>query len=129
MIVFDGTYRLERKEDPGATPAHACAWRVKIIDLASSDSLHSHIRPLAVLAFRQESGIFKTSCAESLGKRICGEFDLKVDDLLWVEAFPDLPESLYVAVFDPRYHDGRAHYRITWRPILANEHRAIAPWC
>ena len=129
MIVFDGTYRLERKEDPGATPAHACAWRVKIIDLASSDSLYPHIRPFAVLAISQESGIFKTSCAESLGKRICADFDLKVDDLLWVEAFPDLPDSLYVAVFDPRYYDGQAHYHITWRPILANERTAVAPWC
>jgi hypothetical protein len=129
MIIFDGIYMLERKEDPGASPAHACAWRVKIIDLSSSDSLHPHIRPFAVLAIRKESGIFKTSCAESLGKRICGDFDLKVEDLLWVEAFPDLPDSLYVAVFSPRYHDAQQHYQVTWRPILANEQAAVGPWC
>ena len=65
MLVYDGTYMLERKEDPGKSPAHACAWRVKIIDFSSGDPRHPHIRPYAVLAFRKEGGIFKTSCAES----------------------------------------------------------------
>ncbi len=129
MIVFDGDYMLERKEDPGARPAHACTWRVKIIDFSSGGSLHSHIRPFAVLAFRKEGGIFKTSCAESMGQRICRDFDLKVDDLLWVEAFPDLPGALYAAVFLPRYHEVDIHYTVTWRPILKNERDAVAPWC
>ena len=128
MIVFDGTYRLERKEDPGASPAHACSWRVKLIDFSSSDPSHPHIRPYAVLAFREEGGIFKTSCAESMGKRICRDFGLKVDDLLWVEAFPDLPDTLYVAGFTPRYHDTDIHYTVTWRPILKNELAAVALW-
>ena len=128
MIVYEGTYMLERKEDPGSSPAHACSWQVKIVDFSSADPLHPHIRPYAVLAFRKESGIFKTSCAESLGKRICKDFDLKVDDLLWIEAFPDLPENLYVAVFTPRYHDAELNYTVGWRPILENERAAVAPW-
>lgn len=128
MLVFDGTYKLERKEDPGKSPAHACAWGVKIIDFSSGDPGHSHIRPSAVLAFRKEGGIFKSSCAESLGKRICRDFDLHVDDLLWVESFPDLPDALFVAVFTPRYDDANIHYTVTWRPILENEKVAIAPW-
>ncbi len=128
MIVFDGTYMLERKEDPGASPAHACTWRVKIIDFSSGDPMHPHIRPYAVLAFRKEGGIFKTSCAESMGKRICRDFDLNVDDLLWVEAFPDLPGTLYVAGFTPRYQDTDIHYTVTWRPILKNEQAAVDPW-
>lgn len=128
MIIFDGSYMLERKEDPGASPAHACSWRVKIIDFSSGDPMHPHIRPYALLAFRKEGGIFKTSCAESMGKRICGDFDLNVDDVLWVEAFPDLPGALYVAVFTPRYQDADIHYTVTWRPILKNEQAAVEPW-
>jgi len=128
MIIFDGSYMLERKEDPGASPAHACTWRVKIIDFSSGDPMHPHIRPYALLAFRKEGGIFKTSCAESMGKRICRDFDLNVDDVLWVEAFPDLPDALYVAVFTPRYQDADIHYTVTWRPILKNEQAAVEPW-
>lgn len=129
MIVYDGTYMLERKEDPGASTALACSWRVKIVDFSSGDPMHLHIRPYAVLAFRMESGIFKTSCAESIGKRICRDFDLKVDDVLWVEAFTDLPGALYVAVFTPRYRDADIDYTVTWRPILKTEQAAVEPWC
>ncbi len=129
MILFEGTYMLERKGDPGSGPVHACAWQVTIVDLSYTDSASPHIRPYAVLAFRREGGLFKTSCAESLGKRICSDFDLKVGDLLWVEAFPDLPGELYVAVFRPRYYDTDIHYSVTWRPILENERTAVAPWC
>lgn len=128
MLVYDGTYMLERKEDPGKSPAHACAWRVKIIDFSSGDPRHPHIRPYAVLAFRKEGGIFKTSCAESLGKRICSDFELHPDEVLWVEAFPDFPGARYVAVFTPRYDHADPHYTVTWRLILENEQAAVAPW-
>ena len=129
MIVFDGTYMLERKEDPGDSTAHASTWQVKIVDFSSGDPMHSHIRPYAVLAFRKEGGIFKTSCAESIGKRICRDFDLNVNDVLWVEAFTDLPGALFVAVFTPRYQETDIHYTVTWRPILKNEAAAVEPWC
>ena len=129
MIVFEGTYMLERKEDPGTGPMNACAWLVKIIDLSHDEPSSPHIRPYAVLAVRKEGGLFKASCAESLGKRICGDFDLDVDDLLWVEAFPDLPGRLFVAVFKPRYFGEERHYSIGWRPILENERAAVSTWC
>jgi hypothetical protein len=129
MLVFDGTYTLERKEDPGSTPTYACAWQVKVIDFASGDPSHPHIRPYAVLAIRKRGGIFKTSCAESLGKRICSDFSLSVDDLLWVESFPDMPDEYFVAIFSPYYREAEVHYSINWRPILANERHAVTPWC
>ena len=128
MLLFDGTYTLSRKEDPGASPAHACAWRVKIIDFSSGDPSHPHIRPYAVVAVRKAGGIFKASCAESLGKRICSDFGMQVDDLMWIEAFPDIPDQLFVAVFTPRYQEAGLTYAITWRPILENERNAIAAW-
>jgi hypothetical protein len=128
MIVFDGTYMLERKDDPGANPIYACAWRVKIVDLSSKKNSHLHIRPFAVLAFRKAGGIFKTNCAESLGKRICKDFDIDVADVLWVETFPDLPGTLYVAVFTPRYQGAQRSYAVGWRPILDNERAAVSQW-
>ena len=129
MIVFDGTYMLARKDDPGSDPVHACAWRVIIVNFSSTDQRRSHIRPVAVLAFRKPGGFFTISCAESMGKRICGDFDLQVNDLLWVESFPDLPQDLYVAAFTPRYRNDDVHYDVNWRPILDNEQAAVAPWC
>jgi hypothetical protein len=128
MLLFDGTYTLARKDDPGSSPVHACAWQVKIIDFSSDDPSHPHIRPYAVLALRKAGGIFKASCAESLGKRVCSDFNLKIDELIWIEVFPDMPNQLFVAVFAPRYQDTGMTYTITWRPILENEQKAISPW-
>jgi hypothetical protein len=128
MLLFDGPYTLSRKEDPGSSPAYACSWQVKIIDFSSGDSSHPYIRRYAVLAVRKSGGIFKASCAESLGKRICSDFDINVDDLMWIEAFPDIPDRLFVAVFDPRYQDAEITYTITWRSILENEQNAISPY-
>ena len=129
MLRFDGTYTLSRKDDPGANPAFACAWRVKVIDFASTDPAHPHIRPVAVIAIRKSGGIFKSSCAESLGKRIVGDFDLDVDALLWIETFPDFPGDFFVATFTPHYKANEVQYTISWRPILENEQVAISSWC
>jgi hypothetical protein len=129
MLVFSGTYMLEREGDPGVSPAFACSWQVKIIDFSmAGKSVQAHIRPFALFASRKEGGIFKASCAESLGKRICKDFDLNVDDILWVEAFPDHPDELFAAVFTPRYKADAVSYTISWRPLLENEYKAIASW-
>jgi len=129
MLVFDGTYMLERNDDPGASPAFACSWHVKLIDFSLSDSsVQKHIRPFALFASRKEGGIFKASFAESLGKRICKDLDIDVDNILWVEAFPDFPDDLFAAVFTPRYKGNSLSYRISWRPLLKNEYDAIASW-
>lgn len=128
MLLFDGIYKLERKDDPGANPAHACAWHVKIVDLSYSEPDYPHIRPFALLAKAQEGGIFKTTCADSLGKRIISDFNLQLKDLLWVETFTHLSDDMYVAVFTPRYYDTLTEYAVSWRPILENERAAIAPW-
>lgn len=128
MLLFDGIYKLERKDDPGASPAHACAWQVKIVDFSSTDPHHPHIRPFALLAVALEGGVFQTSCAESLGKRIVADFELRLEELLWVETFAHLPGDLYVAIFTPRYHDLATDHTVSWRPILENERAAVAPW-
>jgi len=129
MLRFDGTYSLSRRDDPGSRPAFACAWQVKIVDFTTTDPSRHHIRPVAVIAVRKSGGIFKSSCAETLGKRIVNDFDLDVDALLWIEAFPDMPDDLFVATFTPRYHESQVRYTITWRPILDNERSAVSPWC
>jgi hypothetical protein len=47
---------------------------------------------------------------------------------MWIEAFPDIPDQLFVAVFDPHYQDAGVTYTITWRPILENEQNAVSPY-
>ena len=129
MLVFDGTYQLQRKEDPGPGFAEhpACNWRVRIVDFSMSFPEVAHIKPKAVFVNRVGEGLFKASCAESLGKRVCRDFDLDVKDLLWIEEFIDAPDRYYTALFKPRIYSGTdMMYAITWRPVMKNEMEAIS---
>ncbi len=130
MLLFDGTYRLQRREDARSENANnwACSWRLRLFDFSINHPDVKHLRPYAVVATQTGEGIFKTTCAESLGKRICRDFDLKIDNVLWVEHYPD-EQALYVAMFTPKaYFGNEIIYAIDWRPIRPNELQAIQPF-
>ena len=129
MLLFDGTYRLQRQEDAPSKLGRkwACAWRLRVFDFSKKYPDVQHLRPYAVVTTQTGEGIFKTTCAESLGNRICRDFDLNVDETLWVEHYPDEP-ALYVAIFSPKsYYGTEILYDVDWRPIMPNELNAIRP--
>lgn len=125
MIFFDGTYRLQRSGDDSKAKKEASestsSWRLRIIDLALSQPQVKHLRPTVIVA-SWEGGIFRATCAESLGRRILKDFKLEIDRVLWVEHFPDEAHAMYVACFSPREEMGsETFYSIDWRPIRSNE--------
>lgn len=132
MISFDGTYRLflndadppriEKPDKPAKARQQANAWRVRIIDLSISRPQVRHIKPRIVFATPCGEGVFKSNCANSLGRRIFRDFALDAADVLWVEHFPDMTEPVRVAVFSPVSQFGpEVYYAIDWRPIRPNE--------
>ena len=130
MILFDGTYGLQRREDKSSNTDRnwACSWRLRLFDFSISYPNVKHLRPYAIVATQTGEGIFKTTCAESLGKRICRDFKLEIDEILWIEYYPDEP-ALYVAMFKPKSYLGdEVFYTIDWRPIRPNELRVIQPF-
>jgi hypothetical protein len=130
LILFDGIYRLQRREDKSSETDHhwACSWRLRLFDFSTSHPDVKHLRPYAVVATQTGEGIFKSTCAESLGKRICRDFDLKINEVLWIEHYPDEP-ALYVAMFKPKsYYGNEIFYAIDWRPIRSNELQVIQPF-
>ena len=130
MILFDGTYRLQRREDKssGTDRNRACSWRLRLFDFSISHPDVKHLRPYTIVATQTGEGIFKTTCVESLGKRICRDFNLEIDEILWVEHYPDEP-ALYVAIFKPKsYFGNEIFYAIDWRPIRPNELQVIQPF-
>ena len=130
MIIFDGTYRLQRQEDksPDADRNWACSWRLRLFDLTLSHPDVKHLKPYAIVATQAGGGIFKTTCAESLSKRICRDFNLEIEEILWVEHYPEEP-ALYVAMFKPKSYVGNEiFYTIDWRPIRPNELQVIQPF-
>ena len=126
-VTFDGTYRLKPLGvDNIPIRKWTDAWRVRIIDLPVSRPDLLYLRPRIVVAVRTGVGTLRTTCAESLGKRICRDFDLDSDEILWVEQLPDQREKFYVATFVLRPHMPEMSYdSVEWRPIRPNEFCAI----
>ena len=106
----------------------ACSWWLRVIDFSMDHPRVQYLKPYLIIATQTGEGIFKTTCAESLGKRICRDFNLKIDKILWVEHYPDEP-ALYIAIFKPKSYFGtEIFYNIDWRPIMPNELEAIKPY-
>ncbi|MCD6273891.1 MAG: hypothetical protein J7K30_13875 [Deltaproteobacteria bacterium] len=128
MIFYDGTYRLQRRKRRKTiiSGRYAPAWRVRIIDFTLSLPEVRHIKPTAVVATSLSDECFKTNCAESIGKRICRDFNLKVSNILWFENFEDDPATVYTATFKPRPSSGfDLFYDIKWRLASPNEIKAV----
>lgn len=108
MIFFDGTYRLPAGADGTVKTRQksAYAWRVRIINLSLAQPGIRHLRPFIVFTSPEGDGIFKTNCAESLGKSIFRDFNLNMPETLWLELFPDTSEKIFAAVFTPRFSYG-----------------------
>ena len=130
MILFDGTYRLQRREDASQKTIGkcACSWWVRIIDFSIDRPEVRYLKPYIIIATHTGEGIFRATCAESLGNRIYRDFNLKIHKTLWIENYPH-EQALYVAAFKPKsYFGAEIFYHIDWRPILPNEFEAIKPF-
>ncbi len=97
-------------------------WRLRIINLTISQPDVTHLKPIIVVATPTEGGIFFATCAESLGKKICRDFNLNLKDVLWIEKDPFHAARLQVAKFKLKSFMGtESIYAIEWRPIRPNE--------
>jgi hypothetical protein len=127
LIYFDGTYRLKPLGDSNIPIRKwQTAWRVRIIDLSLSRPDVKFLRSKIVIAAPTGDNTLKTTCAESLGKRICRDFQLKTEEILWVERLPEEPHRFYAAIFTSRPYMGPEPFdSVAWRPVLDNEIDAI----
>jgi hypothetical protein len=128
MIYFDGTYRLKPPGDVNI-PIRKWkdAWRVRIIDLGFNRPGLKFLRSKIIVAVRTAGEALNTTCAESLGKRICRDFDLDETEILWVELLPGSSGRFFAADFTKRpYIVGpETNDPVAWRPVLPNEIDAI----
>ena len=131
MIFFDGNYRLKPFEETEPTPIKqwSYSWRVRIINFELGQPDIQFLRPIVIFATQNGDRQWKTSCAESLGKRICRDFQLNVEQILWIEYFPADSEPLKAASFIPRSSMGsEKFYAVSWRSVRPNERAVIADY-
>jgi hypothetical protein len=124
MLIYDGIYRLRgtlQTASPRKPPA--CAWRIRIMNLALSQPQVDHLKEFVVLAVPAGEGVFHSSCADSMGRSICQDFCLDIRRVFWIEHFSrGGNHPLSVAVFHPVHRFASDTFcTIGWRPIRTNE--------
>jgi hypothetical protein len=129
MIIFDGTYRWKAPMNSSSRTFRK-TWEMtcelKVIDLSLAEPDVTHLKRYVVVALETTPGPMKTSVADTMGRRIFRDFNLNRHNVLWIEGRSNHLESLEVANFSPDPAPGmETRYRISWRPILSNEHRLI----
>ena len=131
MIVYDGIYRMPDQITRGFEPRSewSYAWRVRIINLELNHSGVNHIKPMIIAVNQTGSKTCLTSCAESIGKRISRDFNLKISRILWIEQSHHKLKQWHVAVFYPKSSFGPdIDYHVQWRPIRSGEIELIKPF-
>ena len=108
MIIYDGTYRWHERGKARSKSFKHCtlSCRLRIIDLSMSQPEVKHLKPFIVVAAETSESPFKTSCAESLGKRICKDFNLDINHTIWIEYSTEAPRKMHTAIFIPKYYSG-----------------------
>lgn len=124
MIVYDGEYSWKGKAVRQERPISwwASSYHLKIVDLGRGSDGVVYLKPVIAKIQDTGRGASVVNCLPELAKRVCNDFELDFNRVLWVEEVPSEGRPVKVARFDPVASvAGDVLYRTTWRPATAQE--------
>ena len=86
MPIFDGRYSWDGKKDNNKDPISwfPGAYDLKIVNLSSKTTI-THIKPYLCVFTNTGRGYSVSANPEKFAKRICEDFSLDIEKVLWVE--------------------------------------------
>jgi hypothetical protein len=129
VILFDGTYSWQGKTTARKRPISwwRSAYQLRIIDISRDGKDIVFLKPHLVLFADTGQGASVTNCLPELAKRICEDFDLDLNRVVWVEERPEADDRYRVAMFRPVARlSGEAFYQVVWRMASPGEQALIA---
>lgn len=87
MAIFNGRYRWDGTKQDDLEPVawYPGAYDVKILDSSGREGKVKHFKPFICLYARTGEGQSISASPEKFAKRICSDFSLDIDRVLWVE--------------------------------------------
>ncbi len=87
MAIFNGRYTWDGKKEKKRDPISwfPGAYDLKVIDISSSIQTITHIKPYICIFTNTGSGYSVSANPEKFAKRICEDFSLEIEKVLWVE--------------------------------------------
>ncbi|MFV0436816.1 MAG: hypothetical protein ACK5PS_05420 [Desulfopila sp.] len=128
MKIFAGRYSWDGKKHDEKEPIawFPGAYDLKIFDLTRQESGITHLKPYLCIYSQTGEGISISANPEKFVRRICDEFSLEIDRVLWAEELKNHSLAYEVVVFTRGRRLGELYfYSMDKRQPLAGERRII----
>lgn len=124
MAIFSGRYSWDGKKNDYREPIawFPGAYDITIAKIAGKASRMAFIRPYICIYTNTGSGHSVSANPEKFAKRICEDFQLEMEKVLWVEQLSPHGNDYEVIMFRRKGQMGNTvFYDIEKRPALPNE--------
>ncbi len=124
MAIYQGRYSWDGKKTDEREPISwfPGAYDITIVNLAEEDNTVSYIRPYVCVFTNTGSGYSVSANPERFAKRICEDFGLEMEKVLWAEQAEAGSSDIEIVTFHKRGQLGdHAFYSIKRRKPLPNE--------
>jgi hypothetical protein len=101
MAIFNGRYSWSGKKEDQHDPIawFPGAYDIKIVDLSVNNSGVTYLRPYLCIYKSTGQGHCISANPEKFAKRICIDFSLDIEKVLWVEQDKEVAEKFEVVIF------------------------------
>lgn len=124
MIIFDGDYSWSGKKNDENKPVSwwPGSYRLTIIDRSGETPGVRRLKPVIILAAETKEGFLVKNRYEDLVRKVCKDFNLEMDKILWTSYNLNSHSEMEIAVFNPVTRIGKEIlYTVGWRPVMPNE--------
>ena len=124
MIIFDGNYTWSGRKNDADKPVSwwPGSYRLTIIDRSGETPGIRMLKPVIVLAAETKKGFVVRNRYQDLVKKVCKDFNLQMDKVLWISYNPNFISEMETAVFTPVTRLGsEVMYSVQWRSVMPNE--------
>ena len=124
MLIYDGVYSWDGNKYPGQN--HICWWpgayNLKIVDCSDNNKTIHLLKPVICIFSNTGEGTSITNCTQNFVKKICQDFNLKIERVLWIEYFPGHKNCFEVVLFKKSALTGKnTLYSVKKRQIMDSE--------
>ena len=127
MDIYNGTYSWDGKKhlDEDNVSWWPCSYYLQIVDISKIVFGTLILKPILCVFSNTGEGGSITNCTPNFVMRICSDFNLKYDKVMWVEHFPRYNNSFDIITLKKKAIGHKSIFAVKRRDAMDNELRYI----